>query len=56
MSFCSKWVWSPLDNATPSNISSAKSSVSELFVEVSFVSVLATLLSEYSKKLEEIFF
>ena len=56
MSFCSKWAWSPPDNATPSDFPSAKSLVSELSVEVSFVSVIATVLSEYSKKLEEIFF
>jgi hypothetical protein len=56
MYFCSKWAWSCLLNATPLEFPSAKSLVSELSVEVSFVSVLTTVLSEHSKKLEEIFF
>jgi hypothetical protein len=44
---CSKWAWSPLDNATPLKFPSAKSLVSEPSVDVSFVSVLAMVLSEY---------
>ena len=56
MSFCGKWVWSPPDNAMPSDFPPSKSGASYLSVEVSFVSVLATALLEYGKKLEEIFF
>ena len=51
MSYCGKWAWSLPDNATPSDFSAPKSWVSELSVEVSFVSVLAMVLSEYWKPL-----
>ena len=56
ISFCGKWVWSLLKNAMPSVFLASKSWKSDLSVEVSFASVLATVLSEYWKKLEEIFF
>ena len=56
MSFCGKQTWRPLDNAMPSNFPAPKSWVSDLFFEVSFVSVLAMVCSELWKKLEEIFF
>ena len=55
MSFCGKWAWSPPDNATPSNFPPPKSWVSDLSFEVSFVSVLAMVLSEYWKRLEKNF-
>ena len=44
--------WPPPDNAAPLNFLSPKSWVSELSSEVSFVSVLAMVLSEYWKRLE----
>ena len=49
------WAWCPFDNSTPSNFPAAKSWVSELSSEVSFVSVLAMVLSEYWKRLVENF-
>ena len=55
MSFCGKWAWSPPANATPSDFPAPKSWVSELSFEVSFVYVLAMVLSEYRKRLEENF-
>ena len=55
MSFCSKWAWSPLDNATPPDFLAQKSWVSDLSSEVSFVFVLAMVLSEYWKRLGENF-
>ena len=54
MYFCDKWAWGPADNATPSNFLVAKSWGSDLSFDVSFVSVLAMVLSEYWKRLEEI--
>ena len=52
MSFCSRWTFG---NATPSNFPAPKSWVSDLSFEVLFVSVLATVLSEYWKMLENFF-
>ena len=52
MSSCGKWVWSPPDNATPLDFPAPKSWLSDLSVEVLFVSVLI-FLSEYWKRLQE---
>ena len=54
--FRGEQAWHPLDNATPSNFLFPKSLDQELSADVSFVSVLAMFLSEYWKRLEEIFF
>ena len=53
--FRGKEAWFPLHHTMPLNFSSAKSWVPALFSEVSFVSVLAMVLSEYWKRLEENF-
>ena len=55
MSFCGKWAWSPPANATPSDFPAPKSWVSDLSFQVSFASVLAMVLSEYWKRLENFF-
>ena len=55
MSFCGKWAWSTPDNATPPDFPAPKNWVSELPSEVLFFSVLAIVLSEYRKMLEENF-
>ena len=47
--------WRPPEYATPLNFLSPKSLDQELSADVSFVSVLAMVLSEYWKRLEEIF-
>ena len=47
--------WRPPNNAMPSNFQSAKSWVSELSLDVSFVSLILKVLSEYWKRLEENF-
>ena len=47
--------WHPPDNATPLNFLFPKSLDQELSADVSFVSVLAMVLSEYWKRLEENF-
>ena len=54
--FHGEQAWHPLDNATPSNFLFPKSLDQELSADVSFVSVLAMVLSEYWKRLEKIYF
>ena len=48
-------MWRPPDNATPLNFLFPKSWDQELSADVSFVSVIAMVLSEYWKSLEENF-
>jgi hypothetical protein len=47
MSSCGRWAWSLPDDATPLDFPAPKSYVSDLSVEVQFVSLLAMVLSEY---------
>ena len=53
--FRGEGVWHSPDHATPSNFLFPKSWDPELSADVSFVSVLAMVLSEYLKRLEEKF-
>ena len=53
--FRGEQAWHPLDNATPSNFLFPKSLDQELSADVTFVSVLAMVLSEYWKLVEENF-
>ena len=54
--FRGEGAWHPPDNAPPSNFLYPKSLDQDLSADVSFVSVLAMVLSEYWKKLENFFF
>ena len=53
--FRGEGAWHPPDDATPSNFLFPKSLDQELSADVSFVSVQAMVLSEYWKRLEEMF-
>ena len=53
---CGKWAWHPPDHATCLSVWLLIAEIKSFPADVSFVTVLATILSEYWKKLEEIFF